>query len=110
VLDTLALFSQVYGEWLDGVSSAVISRRFHMGLIRGLAAWAAVLADRTGLGTVALSGGVMQNLTMSTELPAALEAQGLTPLVHTQVPPNDACISLGQAFYGMRRLLNGQPS
>jgi hydrogenase maturation protein HypF len=109
VLDTLTLFSQVYGEWLDGVSSAVISRRFHMGLIRGLAVWAAALADRTGVGTVALSGGVMQNLTMSTELPAALAAQGLTPLVHTQAPPNDACISIGQAFFGMRSLLRRQP-
>jgi hydrogenase maturation protein HypF len=109
VLDTLTLFSQVYGEWLEGVSSAVISRRFHIGMVRGLAAWAAVLADRTGLRNVALSGGVMQNLTMSTELPAALAEQGLTPLVHTQVPPNDACISIGQAYFGMRSILRRQP-
>jgi hydrogenase maturation protein HypF len=105
VLDTLTLFAQVHADWLAEVSSAVISRRFHLGLIRGLEDWAGALAELHGLATVALSGGVMQNLTMSTELPAALQARGLSPLVHVQVPPNDACISLGQAFFGQRRLV-----
>jgi hydrogenase maturation protein HypF len=54
---------------------------------------------------VALSGGVMQNLTIAAELPAALQAVGLIPLVHRHLPPNDACISLGQAAWGQRRLL-----
>jgi hydrogenase maturation protein HypF len=105
LLDTLELFAQVHRDWRDGVSSPVISRRFHLGLIRGLADWARVIARVSGVGTVALSGGVMQNLTISTELPRALLDKGLTPLVHTQVPPNDACISLGQAFFGQRTLL-----
>ena len=55
---------------------------------------------------VGLSGGVMQNLTLAVELPRALRERGLTPLVHTEVPPNDACVSLGQAVYGRRLLLN----
>ena len=43
----------------------------------------------------------MQNLTLAMELPEALKARGLSPLVHTLVPPNDACISLGQAAWGL---------
>ena len=50
------------------------------------------------------SGGVLQNLTLAVELPRALAAQGLVPLVHTQLPPNDGCIALGQAAWGMRAL------
>ena len=55
-----------------------------------------------GVRTVALSGGVMQNLTVSVELPRMLVARGLTPLVHVHTPPNDGCISLGQAAWGRR--------
>ena len=54
---------------------------------------------------VALSGGVMQNLTIATELPLALQGAGLIPLTHKHVPPNDACISLGQVAWGQRKLL-----
>ena len=42
----------------------------------------------------------MQNLTLAAELPPALAQQGLTVLTHNALPPNDACISLGQAAYG----------
>jgi len=53
---------------------------------------------------VALSGGVMQNLTFAQELPAALAERGLIPLTHKLLSPNDGCISLGQAAYGQRML------
>jgi hydrogenase maturation protein HypF len=41
----------------------------------------------------------MQNLTLAAGLPRALDARGLTVLTHRELPPNDACISLGQAAY-----------
>ena len=103
-LDALALFRQVADDWEAGVPAGRISRRFHLGLIQGLAAAAAHFSGQTGITTVALSGGAMQNLTLALELPKALSARGLTPLVHRKLPPNDACISLGQAFYGQRLL------
>ncbi|MBE1425866.1 hydrogenase maturation protein HypF [Desulfomicrobium macestii] len=99
-LDTLELFAQVHAEWRDGERPATISRRFHLGLIDGLCRLCLHLAERCSCTTVALSGGVMQNLTLATELPRALAAQGATVLTHRELPPNDACISLGQAAYG----------
>ena len=104
VLDTLELFSQVLSDWRSGVSQGAISRRFHLGLIQGLADWAARCADATGVNVVALSGGVMQNLTLRLELPLALIQRGLEPLCHRELPPNDGCISLGQAAWGRSRL------
>ncbi|WP_045218976.1 carbamoyltransferase HypF [Desulfonatronum thioautotrophicum] len=99
-LDTLLLFRQVHADWEAGAPTGSISRRFHLGLIQGLAELAVLLARRAGTRTVGLSGGVMQNATLSTLLPRALSQRGLTPLVHVHLPPNDACISLGQAIYG----------
>jgi len=99
-LDTLELFAQVHAGWLGGECPAKISRRFHLGLIDGLARLCVLLAEKYSCRTVALSGGVMQNLTLAAGLPQALDAHGLTVLTHRELPPNDACISLGQAAYG----------
>jgi hydrogenase maturation protein HypF len=99
-LDTLELFAQVHAQWLDGVTPDRISRRFHLGLMHGLTRLCVRLTGQCGCTTVALSGGVMQNLTLAAALPGLLEQEGLTVLTHRALPPNDACISLGQAAYG----------
>ena len=104
MLGTLDLFRQVHDDWQAGRDPAWISRAFHLGLISGLAELAGHMARAMDVTRVALSGGVMQNLTMATLLPRALAARGLTPLTHRDVPPNDACISLGQAVWGARKL------
>ncbi len=106
VLDTLALLRAVLDDWERGEAVGVMARRFHRGLVSGLADTAATMAQREGVTNVGLSGGVMQNLTLAVELPKALRERGLTPLSHAEVPPNDACVSLGQAVYGRRLLLN----
>jgi hydrogenase maturation protein HypF len=105
ILDTDALFTQIYKDWNQGTANSIISRKFHLGLMHGLTAWATLAATATGCTTIGLSGGVMQNNTLTMELPPLLRAQGLTPLVHTHVSPNDGCISLGQAVYGQTMLL-----
>lgn len=107
VLDTLELFQQVYDDWLRGENPARISRRFHLGLVAGLAEMAATLAAKSMVRHVALSGGVLHNQTISLELPRALMQKGLIPLVHTLLPPGDACISLGQAVWGRLMLEDG---
>lgn len=99
-LDTLELFAQVYGEWHSGVPAPVISRRFHMGLVAGLDELAFRLCREYSCQTVALSGGVMHNMTIARRLPRALEERGLRVLTHKLLPPGDGCVSLGQAFYG----------
>jgi len=47
---------------------------------------------------VALSGGVMMNRIIHADLAARIEEMSLFPLTHAHVPPNDGCISLGQAI------------
>lgn len=99
-LDSIALFAQVHDDWAAGVPVGSIARRFHLGVVEGLAEAAAQFAFVLGVDSAALSGGVMQNRTISRLLPAALAAKGVLPLTHVDLPPGDGCISLGQAYYG----------
>jgi len=103
-LDTYTLFRGLLRDLGEGVPVPVIARRFHASLIVGLAGMAARFAKQHNIMHVALSGGVMQNLTFAQDLPAELAAHGLIPLTHKDLPPNDGCISLGQAAYGQRLL------
>ncbi|WP_291318895.1 carbamoyltransferase HypF [Desulfonatronospira sp.] len=107
LLDTLTLFDQICSDRRKNISPARISRKFHLSLARALSDWAGDASRDTGLYTVALSGGVMQNLTLAGELAGQLRQAGFKVLTHVLLPPNDACISLGQAVYGRHVLLRG---
>jgi hydrogenase maturation protein HypF len=97
VLDPSSLIETVLRELERGTERAMIAAGFHEGLGYTTAALGAKLARRHGLDTVALSGGVFQNVRFSDIVEDALLAEGLTVLVHSSVPPNDGGISIGQA-------------
>jgi hydrogenase maturation protein HypF len=91
-------------EDLDaGVPTPLVAARFHNGLAGSTVAACRALRGDTGLGTVALSGGVFQNLLLLERVVAGLEGHGFRVLVHSRVPPNDAGISLGQAAVAAAR-------
>jgi hydrogenase maturation protein HypF len=54
------------------------------------------IAQRCGINTVALSGGVFMNALLLEETHRRLTQAGFHVLRHTRVPPNDGGISLGQ--------------
>ncbi len=107
VFNSLELFTQVYEDWKKGVHAGVISRRFHLGLIQGLARAVCRFSGQTGIKHTGLSGGVMLNKTIATLLPEAIVRAGGIPLTHSLLPPGDGSISLGQALYGMRKVQAG---
>jgi len=91
------LMAQAVADLAAGLPRAVIAARFHHGVAGVIEeACARIRADQ-GLSTVALSGGVFQNLLLLTETVARLKARGFQVLTHAQVPCNDGGISLGQA-------------
>jgi hydrogenase maturation protein HypF len=55
------------------------------------------LREQIGLGVAALSGGVFQNLLLTSQVVTGLTDAGFRVLVHGRVPCNDGGISLGQA-------------
>jgi hydrogenase maturation protein HypF len=80
-----------------GTPPGGIAARFHNGVAGMIVAGCSLARETTGLETVALSGGVFQNLLLLRRTVAGLEARGFRVLVHGRVPPNDGGISLGQA-------------
>jgi len=86
-----------------GVALPIVAARFHGGVAEAIARTCAILRSRTGLGVVALSGGVFQNLLLLDRTVGRLEADGFRVLVHGRVPPNDGGISLGQAAVAAAR-------
>jgi len=97
LLDPSPLVATVLEEIGRGTDPAVIAAGFHDCLGLATAGLAARLARDGGLDTVALSGGVFQNVRFSDIVEDALAAEGLRVLVHESVPPNDGGISIGQA-------------
>ncbi|MGQ9669517.1 MAG: carbamoyltransferase HypF [Desulfosoma sp.] len=100
VLDSRPLVAQAAKDLLRDEKPGVVACRFHRGLVVALTRLLDILSQGTGLRTAALSGGVFQNVFLHTALQRRLQERGWHVLVHEQVPPNDACIALGQAYIG----------
>jgi hydrogenase maturation protein HypF len=86
-----------------GVPARTIAARFHNGLARVIADVSSTIASKRRLSTVALSGGVFQNLWLLRAVAGLLEQRGLRVLTHSRVPTNDGGISFGQAVIAAAR-------
>ena len=108
-IDPASVIAAVAADAMAGVDPAVIAGSFHTGLAHMIVEVCDRLRDATGVGTAALSGGVFQNRLLVELTVPLLEAAGFEVLLHSQVPPNDGGISLGQVAIG-RALLRASGS
>jgi hydrogenase maturation protein HypF len=106
-VDPAGVFAGICGDLDDGVAVEEIAARFHSTMAAVIAGTCRKLRDETGLGTVALSGGVMQNRTLVAEAVAGLRDSGFRVLLHSRVPPNDGGLCLGQAACALARIRTG---
>jgi len=97
------LLHAILEDLTNRVPAPVIAARFHHGVAAMIESGCRYLRERHGLGTVALSGGVFQNMLLLHATVSRLEAQGFTVLTHSRVPCNDGGISLGQAVIAAAR-------
>ena len=104
IIDPLPMIRAIVADLKASVSLGSIAARFHNSLIRMSVEACRQIRNESGLRTVAISGGVWQNMRLMNLILPALEAEGFTPLIHTQLPPNDGCVSLGQAAVALARL------
>jgi hydrogenase maturation protein HypF len=84
-------------DLVAGVSPPTIAERFHNGVAEAIVGGSQLVRDQTGLDTVALSGGVFQNVLLLDRAVERLQQEGFRVLWHRHVSPNDGGISLGQA-------------
>ena len=97
-VDSAPCIGAVVADVRAGVPVGLIAARFHSGLARMIREVCLYIRKETGLWDVALSGGVFQNVTLLGMVLPLLDEAGFTIYTHHLVPPNDACISLGQTL------------
>ncbi len=100
ILDPYPMVAEVAGEVKRKQGVGIISARFHNGLVKLLSEGIRRAREDTGLNRVAMSGGVFQNAYLFDKLHSELMQQGFQVYSHMEVPTNDACIALGQAYIG----------
>jgi hydrogenase maturation protein HypF len=103
VLDARPLILAIAGDVARGTPVAVVAARFHDSIAAATVEACAHVADRHGLGTVALSGGVFLNRRLLEATAAGLRATGLQVLVPERLPPGDGGIAYGQAAVAAAR-------
>ena len=103
VADSGALILEVARDILSGTEAAVVAPRFHNSMARVVTDGIGILAEKTGIRTVGLSGGCFQNKLFTQRTVALINALGLKVLLHAAVPPNDGGIALGQAVCALAR-------
>lgn len=91
------------GEMLQATDKDQTQRElawaFHEAFAREMADSALYWSEKTGIKTIALSGGVMQNTLLLGMFEKYLEERELKVIRHHMIPPNDGGIALGQALY-----------
>ncbi|NPV84838.1 MAG: carbamoyltransferase HypF [Anaerolineae bacterium] len=97
-INPFPLLQALITDWQRSVSAATISARFHNSLVQLCLTVCQIISSEMQCNTVVLSGGVWQNQFLLERTLKALQSEGFQVLIHKQVPPNDACISLGQAM------------
>jgi len=81
-----------------GVPRSVIASKFHNSIADMIMAVSLKIKEETGIGKVALSGGVFQNRLLLGLSLRKLTERGFICYYQKKVPPNDEGISLGQAI------------
>ena len=107
VLDHSNMIKSVLKDIGAGVPAAEIGASFHLWLIKALCIILRMLSLKTGVKSVVLGGGCMQNRILLDGLLCGLWEAGLTPYAGEMVPANDGGISLGQIVIGGARHVSG---
>ena len=97
IVDTRPMLREIVA---DTRLASVISATFHGTLACIIDEVCRRIRAVTGVNCVCLSGGTFQNFTLLASACQLLRSSGFELYLHSQVPPNDGGISLGQAAIG----------
>ena len=104
VLNTNELVLNIAEKYLNGEDREKLAYYFHDMLSSMIVKQCVLSSLITGIKTVALSGGVYQNILLLKLTKEKLKKENLNVIHHSIIPPNDGGIALGQALYGLYHL------
>jgi hydrogenase maturation protein HypF len=99
-VDTRPVIRRVMADVMANRAAPAVAGAFHRGVAQTIDAVCRAIRERDGLQEVCLSGGTFQNWTLLKETVGLLRGGGFQVRLHSQVPPGDGGLSLGQAAIG----------
>jgi hydrogenase maturation protein HypF len=106
LIDTAGVIKAIVNDIQNGVSSSIISRKFHLSLADLFTKISLQTRNERDINSVVLSGGCFQNSFLMEHLVNRLKENSFDVITHRLVPCNDGGISLGQAVIAGSQLLN----
>ena len=97
LLDAEPMLRAILDDVADGVPVPEIARMFHDALVDAIVQVAELARAMYGIPLVALSGGCFMNRYLVEHAVRELDARGFTVALNAALPPNDGCVSYGQA-------------
>ena len=97
LLDAQTTLRAVLDDVSAGVSASEISLRFHDAMVGAIEQVADLAHALYGIRLVVLSGGCFMNRYLVEQATARLGEAGFTVALNASLPPNDGCVSYGQA-------------
>ena len=97
LLDAEPTIRAVLDDLVAGVPVPEIAQRFHDAIVGAIVQIAELVRAMYDISLVALSGGCFMNRYLVEESTAQLGQAGFTVALNASLPPNDGCVSYGQA-------------
>ena len=106
-IDMRPMIRQIVRDVRDRAPTGAIASRFHNTIAVVIGEVCRRIRESESLNRVCLSGGTFQNLYLLERAVSRLRALGFEVSLHSNVPPNDGGISLGQAMIANEILQRG---
>ena len=99
----LPAIQQICADLSHGVSTGIISARFHNTVVEATFQEVKKISRETGINKIALSGGTFQNKYLFESLETKLRKNNFVTFSHGKIPCNDGGLSLGQLVIAAAR-------
>jgi hydrogenase maturation protein HypF len=103
-LDWRELVRALVDRFRRGVPAEALAAAFH----EALAGAAIAVVERLQTPRIVMAGGVFCNRYLTEALLTRLEERGLQAFIHTQLPPTDGSLAVGQLWVAAHRLEDGE--
>jgi len=107
IVNTQEMFREIIFDLEKKVPLSKIATQFHNTVAALILSVCVKIRNKFNLNFVVLSGGVFQNSFLLEQVIKILKKNDFKVVIHKNLPPNDACISLGQSVVANAKMQSG---